>query len=203
MRKLIVRAFNISLDGVNAEYGTEYFNWCMSGIDPRVPELAGQHALPADDSQLDPTGELYQRAHALIMGRVSYENMAAHFAPGGDQTGHPWAGIFHAARKVVFSRTLKAADWANTTIAAGDTAVEIDKLRHGGDGHIMVYGGISFWHSLMRLDLIDVFYLDLMPYVAGAGRRLFSDVGNYGRLDLVSSTVKNNGILELEYRRHR
>lgn len=32
---------------------------------------------------------------------------------------------------------------------------------------IVVYSGFSFWRSLMRLDLIDVFYLDLMPYVAG------------------------------------
>jgi len=53
MRKLMVRAFNISLDGVSAEYGTEYFEWCMSGIDPRVPEVAGQDHLPADESQLD------------------------------------------------------------------------------------------------------------------------------------------------------
>jgi hypothetical protein len=64
MRKLIVRAFNISLDGVNAEYGTEYFDWCMSGIDPRVSEGSGRHHLPADDSLLDPTGELYLRAYA-------------------------------------------------------------------------------------------------------------------------------------------
>ncbi|MGP3958399.1 dihydrofolate reductase family protein [Nonomuraea sp. 3N208] len=57
----------------------------------------------------------------------------------------------NAGRKVSFSRTLKTADWANTTIAAGDTAEEIDKLRLGGDGHIVVWGGVS----LMRLDLID------------------------------------------------
>jgi len=201
MRKLIVRAFNVSLDGRSAEYGTGYFDWCLGGIDPRVP--AGADHLPEDQSLLDPTGELYQRAYALIMGRVSYEAMSGHFAPGGTQTGHPWAGLFNAARKVVFSRTLKTADWANTTIAAGDTAEEIDQLRRGGDGHIVVYGGISFWRSLMRLDLIDVFYLDLMPYVAGEGRRLFDDVGKYGQLDLVSSTVKSNGTLELEYRRHR
>ena len=44
-------------------------------------------------------------------------------------TDHPFADILNAGRKVVFSRTLKTADWANTTIAAGDTAEEIDKLR--------------------------------------------------------------------------
>lgn len=201
MRKLVVRAFNISLDGVNAQNGTEYFDFCMSGIDPDVP--AGVNHLPPDESQLDATGELYRRAHALIMGRHSYENMRAHFAPGGTQTGHPWADLFNAARKVVFSRTLKGADWANTTIAAGDTAQEIDRLRRDGDGHIVVYGGISFWQSLMRLDLIDVFYLDLIPYVAGEGPRLFDNVGKYGQLDLVSSTTLSNGVLSVEYRRHR
>ena len=65
-------------------------------------------------------------------------------------TDHPFADILNAGRKVVFSRTLKTADWANTTIAAGDTAVEIDKLRQGGDGHIVVWGGVSLWRSLMR-----------------------------------------------------
>jgi dihydrofolate reductase len=64
---------------------------------------------------------------------------------------------------ISLSRTLKTADWANTTIAAGDTAAEVDKLRQGGDGHIVVYGGISLWHSLMRLDQIDYFYLTLPP----------------------------------------
>lgn len=37
MRKLVVHAFNISLDGVNAQNGTGYFDFCMSGIDPAVP----------------------------------------------------------------------------------------------------------------------------------------------------------------------
>jgi hypothetical protein len=58
---------------------------------------------------------------------------------------------------------------ANTTVAAGDTAEEIDKLRRGGGGHIVVWGGVNFWRSLMRLDLIDEFRLDLYPHVAGEG----------------------------------
>jgi len=53
------------------------------------------------------------------------------------------------------------ADWANTTIAAGDTAEEIDKLRQGGDGHIVAWGGVGLWRSLMRLDLIDEFIAGL------------------------------------------
>ena len=67
----------------------------------------------------------------------------------------------------------------------------------------MVWGGVSFWRSLMRLDLIDEFQLSLFPYVAGEGTRLFDDVPESYRLDLVSSTASRSGIVELEYRRHR
>lgn len=60
---------------------------------------------------------------------------------------------------------------------------------------IVAYGGISLWQSLMRLDLIDVFYLDVIPYVADEGPRLFDNIGKYGQLDLMSSTTLSNGIL--------
>jgi dihydrofolate reductase len=92
---------------------------------------------------------------------------------------------------------------ANTTMAAGNTAEEVDKLRRGGDGHIVVWGGVSFWRSLMRLDLIDEFRQDLYPHVAGEDTGLFDDVPKSYRLDLVSSTAFSNGTVGLHYRRHR
>ena len=186
MRKLIARVFDYSLDGLIADEGTEYFNFCRD--------------LPDDDEQLARTADLYERAYAHIMGRAAYEGMASYFPTAVD---HPWADTLNAARKVVFSRTLKTAGWANTTIAAGDTAEEIDKLKRGGDGHIMVSGGVSFWRSLIRLDLIDELRVTLFPYLAGEGTRLFNDVGKPRQLDRVSSTAWSNGTIELEYRRHR
>jgi dihydrofolate reductase len=103
----------------------------------------------------------------------------------------------------VFSRTLKTAEWANSTIAAGDTKEEIDKIRQGGDGHIVVWGGVELWRSLMQLDLIDELRVSMFPYVAGEGTRLFDGVPKSYRLDLVSSSASRSGILELQYRRHR
>jgi dihydrofolate reductase len=71
------------------------------------------------------------------MGRTAYESIAQAMTTSTD---HPFADILNAARKVVFSPTLKTADWANTTtIAAGDTKEEIDKVRRSGDGHIVVW----------------------------------------------------------------
>ena len=64
-------------------------------------------------------------------------------------------------------------------------------------------GGVSFWRSLMRLDLIDELQVSMFPYVAGEGTRLFDGVPNSYRLDLVPGTTSSNGIDELQYRRHR
>jgi dihydrofolate reductase len=172
MRKLIARVFDYSLDGLIATEGTEFFQFCRDLPDD-----------PAEDAR---GSEFYAGADLHIMGRIAYQSMASYFPTATDD---PNAEPLNAARKVVLSRTLKTADWANTTIASGD-------------GYFVVSGGISFWRSLARLDLIDEYRVTSVPYLAGEGARLFEDVGKSYRLDLLSSTAFSSG-LQLEYRRHR
>ncbi len=185
MRKLIARVFDYSLDGLIATEGTEFFQFCRDLPDDPAEDASGR--------------EFYASADVHIMGRAAYQSMASYFPTATDD---PNAGPLNAARKVVFSRTLKVADWANTTIASGDLGQEVDKLRRGGDGYIVVSGGISFWRSLARLDLIDEYRVTLVPYLAGEGTRLFEDVGKSRSLDLLSTTAFSNG-LQLDYRRRR
>jgi dihydrofolate reductase len=174
-----------SLDGLLADEGTAYWDFCFG--------------LPPDPAEQRQKLEVFESADAHIMGRTAYEGMAAAL-PTAD---HPFSELMNAGRKVVFSRTLETAAWVNTTIATGDTAAEIDELRRGGDGHIVAWGGVRFWRSLMRLDLIDEFRVDVHPYVAGEGTRLFEDVPDSYRLELVSSTAFSNGIVGLHYPRER
>ncbi len=187
MRKLIATVFNYSLDGLLADPDTEFWRFCFS-----LPE----NNEPDDPAQLD----FLRSAYAHIMGRTAYEAISKSMTTATD---HPFSDILNAGRKVVFSRTLKTADWANTTIAAGDTTEEIDKLRRGGDGHIVVWGGVDVWRSLMRLDLIDELQVSMFPYIAGEGTRLFDGVPKSYGLDLVSSAASRSGIVELQYRRLR
>jgi dihydrofolate reductase len=187
-RKLVATVFNYSLDGLLADEGTGFWKFCFDLPENRDPD---------DPAQLD----FLRSAYAHVMGRTAYEGIAGSMTTSS--TDHPFAGILNAGRKVVFTRTMKTADWANTTIAAGDTTEEIDKLRRGGDGHIVVWGGVDLWRSLMRLDLIDELRLSLFPYIAGEGTRLFDGVPGSYPLDLISSTASRGGIMELRYRRHR
>jgi dihydrofolate reductase len=188
MRKLIATVFNYSLDGLLADEGTDFWEFCFS-----LPE----NDKPEDPAQLD----FLRSAYAHVMGRTAYEGISV--AMTTTATDHPFADILNAGRKVVFSRTLKTAEWANTTIAAGDTVEEIDKLRQGGEGHIVVWGGVRLWRSLMQLDLIDELQVSMFPYVAGEGTRLFDGVPRSYALDLISSTSSPSGIVELQYRRRR
>src|SRR5262245_15730026 len=110
MRKLIAWVFMYSLDGLLADEGTDYWQFCFG--------------LPGDPEELQQKLEVFEAAYAHIMGRVTYEAMSVALPAATD---HPFSSIMNAARKVVFSRTLTRADWANTTIATGDTTEEIDK----------------------------------------------------------------------------
>jgi dihydrofolate reductase len=136
MRKLIATVFNYSLDGLLADEGTEFWKFVFD-----LPEIRE----PDDPAHLD----FLRSAYAHIMGRTAYESIAE--AMTKTATDHPFADILNAGRKVVFSRTLKTAEWVNTRIAAGDTAEEIDGLRQGGDGYILVWAasasGDRSWSS--------------------------------------------------------
>jgi len=84
MRKLLAWAFMNSLDGLLADEGTEYWQFCFG--------------LPIDPADTKQKVGFYQSAYAHIMGRATSEAMAGAL-PTAD---HPFSPIMNAARKVVF-----------------------------------------------------------------------------------------------------
>jgi dihydrofolate reductase len=186
MATVIARIFDYSLDGFIADEGTSFFDFCRD--------------LPDDQVQIDRTRDFYEKADAHIMGRKHYRDAAQYFPQAVD---HPYADAMNAARKVIFSHTLRTADWANTSIASGDLDAEVDKLRRGSDGYVVAHGGVGFWRSLIRRDLIDEYRVSLFPYLAGQGTRLFDNLGQSPGLELISATAFGNGITELAFRRVR
>jgi dihydrofolate reductase len=131
------------------------------------------------------------------MGRTHYQGAAAYF-PGADD--HPYASVMNAAPKVVSSHTLASADWANTTVNNGDLAAEVRKLKLSGDGYIIADGGLGLLRSLIRHGLVDEFRIHLVPYLAGKGPRVFDDLEQATKLELISVTPLGGGTSELVYR---
>jgi dihydrofolate reductase len=117
------------------------------------------------------TVETLRGASAHLMGATTYAGWAD-FWPGASG---PFAGPMNEIPKVVFSNSLASADWRETTIAAGDLAEAVTRLKHErGDDYLLAHGGTRFARSLVETGLIDEYRLVVHPVVLGAGERLFT-----------------------------
>ena len=100
--------------------------------------------------------------------------------------------------KYVFSSTLTAADWNNTTILPGDPVAAVRELKDRGDGHLMIYGYGQLAQSLLEHGLVDQLTFVVNPVVAGSGTPLFRP-GKRMNLRLTSVTQRRNGAVILSY----
>src|SRR6202034_3162050 len=86
----------------------------------------------------------------------------------------PFAKAMNEIPKVVFSNSLASAGWGETTIAAGDLAEAVTRLkRERSGGYLLAHGGARFARSLVETDLIDEYRLLIHPAILGAGERIF------------------------------
>jgi dihydrofolate reductase len=160
--------------------------------------------LPDDAAEEEAILTFLAGAEVYLMGRVLYQDFAQHFQ-GKSAADHPFAPIYAATDKVVFSQTLESADWERTTINRGDLVTEVEKLKSEGDGYMIVTGNSGITRTLLHHDLIDEFRITVFPLLMGTGTRMFEleDVGESKPLELVSCQPGTNGVVVLHYRRLR
>jgi dihydrofolate reductase len=174
VRKLVL-SMGMSLDGLVARPGR--FG-------------AGGWGLPPDDPALKVRKLAWMRDIGLhLMGRATYEEMAE-FWPVSDD---PYAAPMNEIPKVVFSRTLERADWAETRIARGDLADEIADLKQESGKDMIAWGGAAFAQSLSRLGLVDEYRLVLQPVALGEGLPLFRGLEAPLHLELIELTTYSTG----------
>jgi dihydrofolate reductase len=133
--------------------------------------------------------ERIRRAGTHIMGRVTYEEMASVWPTSADEYAAPMNEI----PKVVFSKTLEAATWPESSIARGDLADEIGALRSQPGGDIIAWGGARFAQSLSRAGLVDQYAIVTQPVAYGGGKPLFRDLPDALHFDAVAATTYASG----------
>src|SRR5262245_17093515 len=127
-------------------------------------------AAGSSDDALSWTVETVSNAGAHLMGAATYAVMADYWPSDSG----PFAKPMNEIPKVVFSNSLASADWDETTIAAGDLAEAITRLKQErSDGYLLAHGGARFARSLVETGLIDEYRLLIHPTVLGAGERIF------------------------------
>jgi dihydrofolate reductase len=181
MRKLVL-SMGVSLDGLVARPGR--FG-------------AGGWGLPPDDPALKERKLGWMQDVGLhLMGRNTYEEMAE-FWPRSDDA---YAAPMNDIPKVVFSRTLERAEWADSRIARGDLAQEVAELKREPGKDMLAWGGAAFAQSLSRLGLVDEYRLILQPVALGQGLPLFKDLTAPLRLQLVAAQTYDTGAALHVYR---
>lgn len=142
----------------------------------------------------DWTVETVSGAGALLLGARAFTEMAPHWPSASG----PFAGPMNEIPKVVFSRSLTSTAWGPTTIAAGDLADTVTRLKEEhADGYLLALGGARFGRSLVEAGLVDEYRLVVHPVVLGAGEQLFPAPL---ALDPVSTTAFGGGVVAHVFR---
>src|SRR2546427_10579203 len=128
MRKLVVGTF-LTVDGVmqapggpeeDRDGGFEHGGWAGEYWDEMMGKLIVEQTLKTD---------------ALLLGRKTYEIFAAHW-PRVTDPNDPVATKLNSMRKYCASRTLRKAEWHNSTILPGDAASAVARLKEKAGGEI-------------------------------------------------------------------
>ena len=180
MKKLIVSAW-VSLDGVfDAELMNEWFN-------------------PFDSvSRQEYIRDGILSADAFMFGRNTYQMLAPYWSSlKNNEMGV--ADKLNSAPKYVASKTLKTADWNNSTVIGENLPDEINRLKQQPGSEIQIEGSAELVASLMRLGLVDELRLLVHPVVMGKGKKFFKDGATPAGLNLVKTEPIDKGVIALYY----
>jgi dihydrofolate reductase len=139
-------------------------------------------------------------AGVLLFGRVTYEMMASYWPTEQASEMDPVvAKGMNDAEKIVFSRTLKKADWRNTTVVKGDVAKTVKTLKQGSGQDLIVLGSGTLVTELVMAGLVDEIQLVVKPVALGAGKALFEGIERDLPLRLSGSRTFRDGNVVLSY----
>jgi dihydrofolate reductase len=161
-------------------------------------DFSWAYALPAsEDFQQFVRGNAGEPG-VMLFGRVTYEMMKAYWPTAEAKKAQPdVAKGMNEAEKLVFSRTLKTADWA--TLVKEDPLTHVRALKKTAGRDLVVLGSGSLVARLAPL--IDTLQLVVAPIALPAGKTLLEGVKEPLRLTLSSVRSFNNGNAVLTYSR--
>jgi dihydrofolate reductase len=185
MRKLIVSTF-LTLDGVmqapggpgeDDSGGFAHGGWSVNYWDDQMGEVMG---------------EATSKPFAMVLGRKTYDIMAAYWPNAGEEAG---GKVFNDATKFVASRSQPALEWSNSVLIKGDAGDGLAALKAEDGPELQVHGSGNLIQTLLRKNLVDQYRLWIFPVVIGSGKRLFSDGTIPAGLRLVDSKISSTGVV--------
>jgi len=189
MRKIIVLE-HISLDGVIQAPG---------GPDEDTSDgfAYGGWAAPYDDEAIGTAlRKMMNSPFDLLLGRKTFDIWAAFWPQHADV----WPGA-GTATKYVASNNMTSSEWQPSMFLSGDVAEKVAKLKQEQGPDLHIWGSGNLLQTLIKHDLVDVFWLMVYPITLGAGKRLFADGTIPAAFKVTESIVGSNGVIIVNYER--
>jgi dihydrofolate reductase len=166
-----------------------------AGYFPESPERGGppvfDEAMVANELAVTGTQD------AVLLGRHMYDEWSRYWPTVEDD---PFADFINTVRKYVVTSTPLTNAWRNAEAVHGPIGDVLRDLKRGPGGDIGVHGSISLAQSLLAAGLVDELRLVVGPSFGFTGRRLFENVEQVRRLELLSSASTPSGSVLLAYR---
>lgn len=139
--------------------------------------------------------EQLNAADCLVFGRVTYEGMADYWTKEEGEI----ADLMNGIPKLVFSKTLKSADWNNTALISNNASAEIQKLKEQDGKDIYVFGSANLSETFINDNLFDEYRICIAPVLLGSGQPLFRQGIASKKLSQVSTQQLKTGGVILKY----
>jgi dihydrofolate reductase len=102
-------------------------------------------------------------------------------------------------QKIVFSRSLKSADWNNSRLVREVIPEEIMQLKQQPGKDMVIYGSGSLVSAFANLGLIDEYRFIVNPVVLGSGKPLFKGFKDRFNLKLLEARTLGSENVLLSY----
>ena len=145
----------------------------------------------------------YQAEQRLVLGANTFREFALLLGPLTEADGlDPVNARIKALPTTVISSTLtEPLDWPDATVASGNAADVVARLKEGSDVPLRSHGSLSLNRSLMAAGLVDRVQVTLFPVISGrtGAEPIFGGAADFD-LELVEHRTLDGHTQELTYR---
>ena len=175
----------------------------ITSLDGYVADENGDFDWAAPDEEVHNfVNELERSVGTYLYGRRMYETMVywetAHTLPDEPPVIQDFAGIWQAADKIVYSKSLETVSSARTRL---ERDFDLDAIRQmkASAGRDIGVGGADLAAQAIKAGLVDEYHLFLTPIIVGGGKQSLPDNVRL-ELELLDEHCFGNGVVHLHYR---
>lgn len=172
----------------------------ISSLDGYIEDQDGKFGWFVPSAQMHQfVNDMERPVGTYLLGRRLYETMVYWETPPEDSSPVEldYAGVWQAAEKIVYSKSLKEVSSERTRIEREFDTEEIRKMKESAKSDISV-GGANLAAQAIRVGLVNEYRLFITPALVGGGKRMLPDDVRLD-LELLKEHRFDNGTVYLRY----